>query len=135
MAVHELGRVPDDYAAALERLATTHRLGLVSNIWSRKAPWLGELARAGGADLFDVIVFSSDSRSMKPSLRLFESALEAFDEPRERVVFVGDSLRADVAPARAMGIATVWINAPGAPVPAGATQPDYIVPDLLALVP
>jgi phosphoglycolate phosphatase-like HAD superfamily hydrolase len=135
IAMHELGRVPDDYAAALSRLARTHRLGLISNIWSRKAPWLGELARAGVVDLFKVLVFSSDSRSMKPSQRLFDTALAAFDARRDRVVVVGDSLTADVAPACRMGLASVWINPAGAPVPPGAPQPTYVVPDLLTLVP
>ena len=133
-ATHELGRVPDDYAAALRRLARTHRLGLVSNIWSTKAPWLEELERAGVADLFTIIVFSSDSRSMKPSPRLLATALGAFDAPRDRVVFVGYSLVADVAPASAAGISSVWINATGAPLPSGAAHPTHVVPDLLRLV-
>ncbi len=135
IARHELGRVPAEYAAALRRLARTHRLGLVSNIWSRKDPWLAELARAGVAGLFTTMVFSSDTRSIKPSARLFEAALAAFDVPRQSVVVVGDSLAADVAPARAAGLASVWINPAKAPVPPGGPQPDYIAPDLLALVP
>ena len=133
-ATHELGRVPDDHAAALSRLASTHRLGLVSNIWSRKAPWLAELERARVADLFTVLVFSSDSRSMKPSQRLFDTALAAFDAPRDRVVVVGDSLVADIAPASAAQLASVWINPGGAPVPSDAPRPTYVVPDLLTLV-
>lgn len=135
IARHELGRVPAAHAAALRRLARTHRLGLVSNIWSRKGPWLAELARAGVADLFAATVFSSDTRSIKPSPRLFEAALAAFDAPRQAVVVVGDSLVADVAPARALGLASVWINLAGASVPPGGPEPDYIAPDLLALVP
>jgi putative hydrolase of the HAD superfamily/5'-nucleotidase len=135
IARHELGRVPEAYAAALRRLGRTHRLGLVSNIWSRKEPWLAELARAGVSDLFTTMVFSSDTRSIKPSTRLFEAALAAFEMPRRAVVVVGDSLAADVAPARAAGLASVWINRSGARVPPGGPEPDYIAPDLLALVP
>lgn len=135
IARHELGRVPAAYAAALRRLARTHRLGLVSNVWSQKSPWVAELARAGVADLFTTMVFSSDTRSIKPSARLFEAALAAFDVPREAVVVVGDSLSADVAPARAMGLASVWVNPAGTPAPPGSPDPDYVTPDLLALVP
>ena len=134
-AAHELGQVPDEYAAALRRLARTHRLGLVSNIWSPKDPWVAELQRAGVADLFDVMVFSSDSRSMKPSPRLFETALSAFDVPHHRVVMVGDNLIADVAPARAAGLGTVWINSTGRPIPPEGPHPDHVVPNLLSLVP
>jgi hypothetical protein len=46
-AAHEVGRVPDAHAAFLRRLAGTHRLGLVTNVWSGKGPWLAELGRAG----------------------------------------------------------------------------------------
>jgi putative hydrolase of the HAD superfamily/5'-nucleotidase len=134
IARHELGRVPEAYAAALRRLARTHQLGLVSNIWSRRAPWDAELARAGVADLFATVVFSSDTRSIKPSPRLFEAALAAFDAPRDAVVMVGDSLAADIAPARAAGLASVWVNPSLALVPPGGPVPDYVVPDLLALV-
>ncbi|MDF2776248.1 MAG: family hydrolase [Geminicoccaceae bacterium] len=131
---HELGRVPDEYATALQHLARTHRLGLVSNIWSPRSIWLAELSRAGVADLFDVMVFSSDGRSMKPSLRLFETALAAFDVPRAEVVMVGDNYVADVVPAQAAGLAAVWINPASKPVPDGGPPPDHIVPDLLSLV-
>ena len=55
IARHELGRVPDEYAAALHRLAATHRLGVVTNLWSRKPPWLDELRRAGVLDLFAAV--------------------------------------------------------------------------------
>src|SRR5207253_75453 len=46
-AAHELGRVPDEHADFLRRLAGTHRLGLVANVWAGKGPWLAELERAG----------------------------------------------------------------------------------------
>lgn len=131
---HELGRVPDEYATALQHLARSHKLGLVSNIWSPRSIWVDELARAGVADLFDVMVFSSDGRSMKPSLRLFERALAAFDVPRAEVVMVGDNYVADVVPAQAAGLAAVWINPARKAVPPGGPRPDHIVPDLLSLV-
>ncbi|HVA50499.1 MAG TPA: hypothetical protein VNH11_29395 [Pirellulales bacterium] len=41
--LHELGYVPNAYAKCLRRLATTHRLGLVTNIWSKKDRWVDEL--------------------------------------------------------------------------------------------
>ena len=71
IAEHEVGRVPPEYAEALVRLARTHRLGLVSNVWSRKEPYLAELRRAGVLELFGSVVFSSDGASIKPSRVLF----------------------------------------------------------------
>ncbi len=132
-AVHELGHVPPAYAEAVRRLASRHSLGLVSNIWSKKGPWLAELERAGIEGCFDVLVFSSDGRSMKPSSRLYEEALAAFSASRERVVMVGDSLRCDVGGGRAAGIRTVWIAPPDAPDPPPEQAPDHRVTDLLEL--
>jgi HAD superfamily hydrolase (TIGR01509 family) len=109
-AFHERGHVPPDIAACLRRLSRTHRLGIVSNIWARKDPWLAEFDRAGIADIWDVIVFSSDSRSIKPSPRLFREAMDAFDVPVSDMLFVGDSLRVDIAPARSLDLGTVWIT-------------------------
>lgn len=57
-ALHELGRVPTEYATFVQRLATTHELGLVANIWAKKALWLQELERAGIRQLFKTMVFS-----------------------------------------------------------------------------
>ena len=55
-AAHERGRVPAAYAAMLKRLARTHRLGLVADVWSEKGPWLDELRRADVHDLFEAVV-------------------------------------------------------------------------------
>ena len=109
-AHHELGRIPDTYAACLMRLSLSHRLGLVSNIWARKAGWLAEFERAGIGNIWQTRIFSSDSRSIKPSHRLFRTAVAACDAPLTDFVFVGDSLRVDIEPAKSFGLATVWIT-------------------------
>ncbi len=128
-ARHEIGRVGERHGSYLQSLARTHRLGLVSNLWSRKGPWLAELERAGVLGLFESAVFSSDGRSVKPSPALFESALAPFRTEKRDIVFVGDSLRCDVQGAKAVGLATVWIN------PARGSHPaaDLVVGDLLEL--
>lgn len=124
---HEVGEVPPAFAALLQRLGRTHQLGLVSNIWGPKAPWLAELARAGVTDAFRVMVFSSDSRSIKPSPALFRKALNAFPGGSP-LLFVGDSLRCDIAPAKALGMATAWITPEGS-----SPLADHVLPDALAL--
>jgi putative hydrolase of the HAD superfamily/5'-nucleotidase len=128
-AHHERGRVPADCAACLRRLSRTHRLGVVTNIWAEKHAWLAEFETAGIADIWSVKVFSSDCRSMKPSPRLFRHAIDALDLPLSETVFVGDSLRVDVAPAKTMGLETVWIN----PAREAHPQADYTVASLLEL--
>ena len=133
IAQHELGRVPDAYALRLKRLAATHCLGVVANILSRKGPWLDEFARAGVLKLFATTVFSSDGRSIKPSRKLFDRALDALTTPRSEVVFVGDSLRCDIGGAAAAGLATVWIDRRSRGLQAGDPQPTFMIRDLLEL--
>jgi FMN phosphatase YigB (HAD superfamily) len=128
-AAHELGRVPDAHAEFLRRLGGTHRLGLVANVWAGKGPWLAELERAGVLGLFGSLIFSSDTRSVKPSRVLFELALRPFGVARAEVLFVGDSLRCDVRGAKAAGLATAWINPEGG----GHPDADLVVPSLLDL--
>ncbi len=133
IAQHELGRVPDAYALRLKRLGATHCLGVVANILSRKGPWLDEFARAGVLGLFATTVFSSDGRSIKPSRKLFDRALDALTTPRSEVLFVGDSLRCDIGGAAAAGLATVWIDRRSRGLQAGDPQPTFMIRDLLEL--
>ncbi len=134
LAQHERGQVPDRYAASLRSLARSHPLGLVANILSRKELWLEEFTRAGVLHLFAVTVFSSDGSSVKPSRKLFDQAVSALPLSRSEIVFVGDSLRCDIAGAAGAGLATVWIDRDGSGRQAGDPHPDFVVRDLLDLV-
>lgn len=109
-ARHEIGTVPPRHAAVLRHWSRTHHLGVVSNIWAEKTPWLREFERMGIRDIWHSMVFSSDSRSIKPSLALFDQALQTLAVPADKVLFIGDSLRVDMAPAKALGMDTLWLN-------------------------
>jgi putative hydrolase of the HAD superfamily/5'-nucleotidase len=139
VARHERGQIPAAYADAIQRLARTHRLGLITNIWAPKDLWLEELARAGLANEFTALVFSSDSRRMKPSRILFAEALRLCrvegSGPYRDVVCIGDSLRRDVAGAQAVGLRTIWINPTRSLLPFDAPRVDAWVADLRDLVP
>lgn len=126
---HEMGHIPLAYADCLKRLSQSHQLAVVSNIWASKAPWLMEFERAGVSGIWHSLVFSSDSRSIKPSLRLFREATAACGVSQSNMVFVGDSLRVDVEPANRFGMATVWIN----PVAKTHSLADRTVSSLLEL--
>lgn len=127
-AAHEIGHVPPGHASFLRRVATTHRLGIVSNICARPAPWLAALEAAGLRQLFACTVFSSEGRSIKPSAVLFQRALMNFP-PGARTLFAGDSLERDILPAKALGLATAWLAPPGSAHPAA----DVIVESLVDL--
>ncbi len=136
VAVQELGQVPADYADCLRDLARTHRLAVVSDIWSRSDGWHQAFADAGIASAFDVIVFSSDSRHVKPSPMLFESALNRLDCDPARAIHVGDNLKRDVGGAQALGLDTVWLSDGRAPAPLLArspVRPTYILDKLTEL--
>jgi putative hydrolase of the HAD superfamily len=109
-AHHERGHVPLEFAQCLKRLNESHKLGLLSNIWAKKDLWLAEFETVGIANIWRAGIFSSDTRSVKPSPKLFQQALESLDSPLSDVVFVGDSLRVDIEPAKSIGLDTVWIN-------------------------
>lgn len=133
-ALHEVGIVPDASAETLRRLRQAHRLGVVSDIWSRNDLYLREFARAGIRELFDVIVFSSDYGRLKPSPYLFHKAIEAFAVERTKIVFVGDSLTRDIAGAKAVGLSAVWINPGQEEVEASLPSPDLVIQDLRELL-
>ena len=134
IAEHELGTISDTYALALKRLAATHRLGVIANIISRKEPWLREFARAGVLNLFATTVFSSDSRSVKPSRKLFEQALRDMNAPTSEVVFVGDSLRCDIGGAAGAGLSSIWIDRAGRGREASDPEPTFVIGNLLELI-
>ncbi len=132
VAAHELGHIPTAHAATIALLAETHMLGVVSNLWSARAPWMQAFARAALDTFFDTIVFSSDHRCLKPSPRLFRVALDALGLAAEEVLFIGDDLRRDIAGAQRLGMATLWIG--GGAVPFGQAAPDATLGDLCELL-
>ncbi|MGI8505280.1 MAG: HAD family hydrolase [Solirubrobacteraceae bacterium] len=77
------------------------------------------LERAGLAALLDGVLTSAAAGSRKPQRAIFERALRLAGVRAEGALHVGDSLEEDVAGARAAGIAAVWCNRSGAPVPPG----------------
>jgi HAD superfamily hydrolase (TIGR01509 family) len=128
-AAHELGAVPPAFAECLRRLAATRELGVVSNIWSRKPPWLRHFDEIGVADIWRTLVFSSDTRSMKPSPLLFHRAISELGLGPAEILFVGDSLTHDIVPAKSLGMATAWVGPSAMPHEAA----DWTGPSLLAL--
>jgi HAD superfamily hydrolase (TIGR01509 family) len=133
-ALHEIGTIPKTHASLIRQLRQTHRLGVVSNIWSKSNLYFEEFDRAGISDLFDVTVFSSDYGHIKPSPHLFAKALESLDMDPSKVVFVGDSLKRDIAGAKAVGMSTIWINASGNEVDKSMNGPDRVIQDLQDLL-
>lgn len=117
-----------DTVAALGQLKQRYRLAVLSNIdddlFALTRPKLG-------VDL-DLVVTAQQVESYKPALRNFETLLQRLPTGKERLLHVAESLYHDVAPARSLGIATVWVNRrqgrPAAATKLVDAQPDLEVP-------
>lgn len=110
---------------ALKRLHSRYKLAVLSNIDDD----LFELTAPKLHMEFDEIVTAQQIGSYKPSLRNFEALLQHISIAPERLLHVAESLYHDVAPARSLGIATVWVNRRQARV-AAASRLAPVKPDL-----
>ena len=120
----------DDTVSALRLLKKRAKLAIISNV-DRD---LFEASSMLGVD-FDWVVTSGEVGEYKPSLRNFRTALGRMGVPKGKVLHVAQSLFHDVEPARALGLATVWVNRAGArSTPLREVRPDVEVADLRELV-
>jgi 2-haloacid dehalogenase len=120
-----------DSAPALASLARRYRLGVITN--SDDDLFAASSRRLGVA--FDWIITAQQVRSYKPNPRNFELALDRIGLPRDRILHVAQSLFHDHMPAKALGLATAWINRrhdrPGfGATPAAVASPDLEAPDM-----
>lgn len=137
--VDSIGRWPafPDTPDALRSLKRHYKLAVLSNIdrdlFVLTKPHLG-------VDL-DVVVTAELCHSYKPEEKHFRVGQALLELPRERILHVAQSKYHDIAPARALGFATVWVNRRGTRPEAGGTgatpacevEPDLEVPDLATL--
>ena len=124
-----------DTVAALRRLKSRYQLAVISNIDDDL--FAGTARRLEVP--FDFVVTAQQVRSYKPSPNNFRQAIARIGLPQEQILHCAQSRFHDVAPARSLGLATVWVNRRtgkatpwGASVPSEA-QPDLEVPDLKTL--
>jgi 2-haloacid dehalogenase len=125
----------DDTIESLRKLQRRFRLIILSNTDDDLFA-----ATARRLDVpFNELITAQQVGSYKPSPRNFQELLRRGGAPRERLLHVAQSLFHDIAPARAFGIGTVWVNRRHGRSGAGATapgeaRPDLEVPDLRTLV-
>ncbi|HXE91714.1 MAG TPA: haloacid dehalogenase type II [Terriglobales bacterium] len=124
-----------DTVAALRRLKTRYQLAIISNT---DDDLFAETAKRLEVH-FDFVITAQQAGSYKPSLNNFRQAVARIGLPKEQILHCAQSRFHDVAPARSIGLATVWVNRrAGKGTPWGASmpseaQPDLEVPDLKAL--
>lgn len=96
-------------AVLLAHLSRRYRLGIVSNFYGNLAAVCHEV---GLSPFLTVVVDSARVGWAKPDPQIFRLALATLRSGPARAVFVGDSLRRDMAGARDVGMAHIWL-APG----------------------
>jgi 2-haloalkanoic acid dehalogenase type II len=136
-APHDWPAYPDS-GAGLKALQARAKIGALSNI--DNASLRSSCTRLDFT--FDIIVTAERVGAYKPDWPHFNTALadlEALGIPRSRVLHVGQSLRADIAPANKLRLKCAWVHRPGRELGlsgAGAAdaRPDLEVPSLAALV-
>jgi len=114
-----------DSAAALARLKSRFRLGVITNCDDDL--FAGSNQRLGVE--FDWIVTAQQVGSYKPDERNFQLAFERLGLPREKILHVAQSLFHDHAPAQGLGLRSVWIDRRHAQAGSGATPPASATPD------
>ena len=128
----------DDAKAALVELRAHCALGALSNIDDDSVRYA--LAKLGNP--FEFVVTATKAGAYKPDANHFVCARDwarARGIERSRWLHVGQSLRADIAPANALGIDCAWIRRPGRSLGARAddapnAQPTFVFSSLGELV-
>jgi 2-haloacid dehalogenase len=123
-----------DSADALQALKMKYKLAIISNIDDDLFAFSAQRLQVP----FDWVITAMQARSYKPSLNNFHLAFEHISLPKDKILHVAQSLFHDIAPAKSLGLATVWVNRRHAQGGFGATppaqaQPDLEVPDLLTM--
>ncbi|GMI99901.1 hypothetical protein like AT1G14310 [Hibiscus trionum] len=95
-------RLPDGASETIFLLKNAGvKVAVVSNFDTRLRKVLKEL---NVIDLFDAVIISSEVGYEKPDARIFKAALDQIDMEADKVVHVGDDLKADKVGANAVGI-------------------------------
>lgn len=111
----------------LAALAKRYRLGIIAN---QAAGTEERLRNWGLLDYFEVVCSSAELGVSKPDPRIFEIALKKAGAAPERCFMIGDRLDNDIAPAKKLGMGTVWIRQGFGlyqTAPSPEYEPDYAV--------
>jgi 2-haloacid dehalogenase len=123
-----------DSAEALQALKRHFKLAVITNC---DDDLFAESNKKLGVEI-DVVVTAEQAGAYKPDLRPFHLTIDRIGGDTSRLLHVAQSMFHDHAPAKKLGLTTVWINRRhdkpglGATPPADAT-PDLELPDLQSL--
>lgn len=128
--------LPPGNREAIDRLASRYRLAIVSN-FDHTPTALRGLEVHGIGHRFERVVVSADVGWRKPRPEIFQAVFDAMGIGPDQAIFVGDRPELDVAGAKGVGMACIWVNREGERIPDGQPQPDHTVsrfPDILSIL-
>lgn len=115
-----------DTVDALYRLKQKYKLCVLSNV---DDDLFAHSARKLQV-VFDDVITAQQCKSYKPSLNNFRIAAQRVNVPQDQWLHVAQSLFHDIAPAKEMGLNTVWVNRRWDKEGSGATVPTKATPDV-----
>ena len=118
----------------LKALSGKYKLGIIAN---QLAGTQKRLHNWGVLQYFDVVAASAEAGYEKPDLRIFKLALEQAGCNPQNAIMVGDRLENDIAPARQLGMKTIWVRqgfAKYQSVEKECEKPDYIIENIGEIV-
>lgn len=114
----------DAGAHLLDQLSRRYRLGIVSNFYGNLVTVCHEV---GLSPFLSVVVDSAQVGWLKPDPQIFRLALAGLGTEPARAVFVGDSLPRDMAGARGVGMAHIWLTPKGSSGQAACCPNDSVI--------
>ena len=88
-------------------LRSNYKIGIIAN---QSFGTKDRLQAFGVFKYIDLIIASAEEGVSKPDLRIFELALKRAECMPENAVMIGDRLDNDIAPAKTLGMKTIWIK-------------------------
>lgn len=123
----------DETLEVLEKLSKSYKLLMLTNgspdLQNEKLTMSPEIV-----PYFEKIVISGNFGEGKPSIALFQHALDAVGVTKEEAIMVGDKLTTDILGSNRIGMKSVWINHHGKEREATDAVPTYEIKRLRELL-
>lgn len=98
------------YPQAADCLAALHRRYRIGIIANQSPGTAGRMEQYGLSQYLDLVVASAEEGLEKPDPRIFEIALKRAGCSPDQAVMIGDRLDNDIAPAKRLGLKTIWVR-------------------------
>ena len=113
--------------SVLSGLYGKFKLGIIAN---QSLGTQDRIDNWGIGQYFDVVIASAEAGVAKPDLKIFTMALDKAKCKPEEAVMIGDRLDNDIAPAKKLGMKTIWVRHEFSKyqrIDDETKRPDYIV--------